>query len=39
VAEMSQMRTEAGKIAVCWTGNAGWLMGCGELQIGVDLDL
>ena len=36
---VSEIRTAAGKLALCWTGNAGWLMDTGGLLIGIDLDL
>ena len=37
--EVSEVKAQAGTLALCWTGNAGWLIGAGELLIGIDLDL
>lgn len=36
---VGEIHTAAGQLALCWTGNAGWLMGTGGLLIGIDLDL
>jgi len=36
---VSEIRAEGGGLALCWTGNAGWLIGTDRLLIGIDLDL
>jgi len=33
------MLSQSRNLAVCWTGNAGWLLGSEGLLIGIDLDL
>ena len=37
--DLCKLCTASGELAVCWTGNAGWLMGTDALLIGIDLDL
>ena len=37
--DVSKLCTERGELALCWTGNAGWLLGTEGLLIGIDLDL
>jgi L-ascorbate metabolism protein UlaG (beta-lactamase superfamily) len=37
--DLSKLYAPAGQLAVCWTGNAGWLIGAEGRVIGIDLDL
>lgn len=37
--DLDGMCAEGAKLALCWTGNAGWLLGTDGLLVGIDLDL